>query len=231
MWQTFVRHIKQWFWIVLETFLYLIITFSVGIALTGLMAAFDPTVIDGLQGEGISDPFREMLTGYLPMILGSLIALYVVHVLIFKRAVYLTGFIKDRIISGTWKGAWIAFVMLAIGFLALWAFGGLRVDNIDFDGYLFFGFLLFFIVQSSFEEVVARAFLIPTIERRSNVWAAILVSSVLFSIVHGNNPNVGVLALINIFLAGMLMGVLFVRYRSIWPAIGLHAFWNFLHYL
>ncbi len=228
MGDTLLKVLKQWGKILLESFLYLIILFAIGLALTGVITAISPEVSEGIHTEGIGDPYKESWISYFPMIVGALVALYIVHVVIFKREFRYTGFLSTSIIAGITRGAVLALLMLGIGFIILWIFDGLRIDSAAFNGYLFFGFLLFFIIQSSFEEIVSRAFLIPTIERRSNVWAAIGVSSLLFAILHAGNPNISYFALLNICLAGILLGFLFVRYRSIWPAIGLHVFWNFL---
>lgn len=201
------------------------------------------TVIGGLLSFGVmnylpdsshfepgslDNPMMELLTSYLPMIIGSLAALWLCHVVLFKRAWNLTGVVSKGLFKDTMIGALLGFVLISTGFLILWIGQGLEIVKVEFVSQLFFGFLLLFIVQSAFEEIATRSFLIPTIERRFGVWFAIILSSILFSILHGSNPNITIIALANIFLAGFLLGMLFVRYRSVWPAIGLHAAWNFL---
>ena len=211
--------------IVLEIILYLFFLAIIAIGLNYLIGLINPF---GSNATTFTNPYKELLTEYIPMIIGALGSLVLVHKVIFKRSWHLTGFIRRGWFKEFRYGAVMAWLMLAIGFVILVMFGGIRIDGIDWDSSLFVGFLLLFLVQSSFEEVVARAFMIPTIERRSTVWISIIASSLLFSLVHGSNPGVTWLGLINIFLAGILMGMLFVRYRSIWAPIGLHAAWNFL---
>src|SRR5690606_38171554 len=42
----------------------------------------------------------------------------------------------------------------------------------------------------------------------------------------GANPSVGVFALVNIFLAGILLGIAYLRTLSLWFATALHMGWN-----
>lgn len=56
---------------------------------------------------------------------------------------------------------------------------------------------------------------------------ALLISSILFSLFHAANANIGIIALINIFVAGFLLGINYVFTRNIWFAVFLHFSWNF----
>jgi membrane protease YdiL (CAAX protease family) len=56
---------------------------------------------------------------------------------------------------------------------------------------------------------------------------ALVISSALFSLFHAANANVGVVALLNIFVAGFLLGINYVYTRNIWFAVCLHFSWNF----
>jgi hypothetical protein len=51
-------------------------------------------------------------------------------------------------------------------------------------------------------------------------------SSVLFALLHANNPNVTPVALANIFLAGVMLAVAYLRTRSLWFATAVHLGWN-----
>jgi membrane protease YdiL (CAAX protease family) len=56
---------------------------------------------------------------------------------------------------------------------------------------------------------------------------ALLLTSVLFSLMHGFNPEIGWLGFANIFLAGLWLGIARVITGTLWLAIGLHTGWNF----
>lgn len=58
------------------------------------------------------------------------------------------------------------------------------------------------------------------------MWVSVLIISLGFSAAHGFNPNLTLLALLNIALAGILLGLSYVLTRSLaWP-IGFHLTWN-----
>jgi len=77
------------------------------------------------------------------------------------------------------------------------------------------------------EEFLFRGYPLRVLAERWGSAAALVLTTVAFSAVHGSNPHVGVLALVNIALAGLLLGMILLVTGSLWWAIGLHAGWNF----
>lgn len=78
------------------------------------------------------------------------------------------------------------------------------------------------------EELLFRGYPFQVIERRFGVIVALASTSVLFSAAHLLNPNATILSLVNIGLAGVLLGVAYWRTRSLWFATGVHAGWNWV---
>jgi len=83
-----------------------------------------------------------------------------------------------------------------------------------------------FTVAAFAEEVLFRGYAFQVLARTAGPVAAIVVSSVLFSIAHGANPSVGLFALVNIFLAGILLAIAYLRTLSLWFATAVHMGWN-----
>lgn len=221
--------LKAFGWLLLEFIIYVIITATIA-GLFSLLAykIMDPPAALLANEELIQHPFLMLVLEYVPLFIGSIVALYTTHTVIFKRDFSLTGIVPDSVGSEFGAGYLLAFMMLLSGFLALWIPGALSVDKISWNGLLFTGYLIFFLIQSSFEEIVTRAFMIPSISARFNTIIALIVSSSIFSIFHIFNPSISIVSIINIFLAGLLMGLLFLKTNKIWAPIGLHAGWNFL---
>ena len=83
-------------------------------------------------------------------------------------------------------------------------------------------------VQSSGEELLCRGFLYQRLRKTyKNPWVAILVNPFLFSAMHIANPGMTVLAALNIFVVGVLFGVMVYYFDSIWMAMAMHTAWNF----
>ncbi len=63
--------------------------------------------------------------------------------------------------------------------------------------------------------------------RVSTFWA-VMISSVVFALLHLINGDATVLSIVQVFLLGAFLGFYVVRTNSIWGACGLHFAWNFL---
>jgi membrane protease YdiL (CAAX protease family) len=72
-----------------------------------------------------------------------------------------------------------------------------------------------------FEETLFRGFLLPSLTRYVPVWAAILLSALLFAIAHLSLAEVIPLALL-----GSILGFVYTRSRSLLSSMLLHSLWN-----
>jgi hypothetical protein len=93
---------------------------------------------------------------------------------------------------------------------------------------LLFPVLFFlFLIQAGIEELVVRGYVYHALRERWRAGAAALASSVLFSLLHAANPEVGAAALVNVVLAGLILAALVERSGSLWGATVAHGAWNF----
>ncbi len=88
--------------------------------------------------------------------------------------------------------------------------------------------LIGWVVQGGAEEVVFRGWMLPTLGARYRPWVGLLVSSLLFALLHGRNPGLSVLALVNLVLFGVFAGLYAMREGSIWGISALHSVWNWV---
>ena len=91
--------------------------------------------------------------------------------------------------------------------------------------------LLAFIVQGSTEEIVMRGWLMQIIASRHGLVIGLVVSSALFSLLHGGNIDLSpalAVGLLNIVLVGVFLGLYAAREGSLWGVCGWHAAWNWL---
>jgi uncharacterized protein len=74
-----------------------------------------------------------------------------------------------------------------------------------------------------FEELIMRGALLQLVERFAGSWAGLVVSSIVFGVLHFANQGAGPWLLISIALSGgLLFGAAFLYTRNLWLAIGLH---------
>jgi len=139
----------------------------------------------------------------------------------------------------SFEGRWLRHLLLGIfaGFLLigatlalLWAGGmaAIHWQGIGKEALLLLGgALLYMLLIGQSEELLFRGYAFQTLLRGIGPLLTIAISSVVFALAHLTNPNPSLLGITNIFLAGVLFGLLYLRSGSLWLPIGLHAGWNF----
>jgi hypothetical protein len=162
---------------------------------------------------------------------GALVAGWVMIRVVDQRPLGALGFPAERaaakdsavgtLAGGAMLGA--AVVLLAVAGTARWvAEPGTVSEYVAALGRA----LVFFWVAAALEEVLFRGYPFQVLVQGIGVWPTLLATSALFTYVHGNNPGVTALALANIFLAGFMLGVAYLRTRSLWFATAVHMGWN-----
>jgi membrane protease YdiL (CAAX protease family) len=94
---------------------------------------------------------------------------------------------------------------------------------------------LFYAGAATLEEVVVRGYLLVNaaeglsgrLGRVRAVLASLLLTSLLFGVLHAANPGGTALGLLNITLAGLLLGGSYVLSGRLALPVGIHAAWNF----
>ena len=84
------------------------------------------------------------------------------------------------------------------------------------------------VTQSAAEEFMFRGTIFEALRERFGPLPAIALTSVVFGVVHAGNPGSGPIAIINVVLAGALMGTMVFRTGSLWMAVMFHVFWNLM---
>lgn len=93
------------------------------------------------------------------------------------------------------------------------------------DGLLY---LPAFAVQSFQEELLSRGLLQRLIKDRWGITASILLPSIFFAALHLRNTGISFIALLNIFLVGVLFSLMVYATGSLWYAAAAHAAWNYV---
>lgn len=126
----------------------------------------------------------------------------------------------------------IGFVALAIAVGIAAAAGGLRF-SFGGAGVLLpvvrslVGSAFLLCVAALAEEALFRGYPLQTFSRAHLAWLGILVTLLFFGYVHLSNPNATLgMTFINTSLAGLWLGIGYLRTRSLWFPLGLHWAWN-----
>ncbi|MFW5713413.1 MAG: CPBP family intramembrane glutamic endopeptidase [Brevefilum sp.] len=213
--------------------------------------------VDAIFGTGIGqsltengpDNFMQVPLIFMVIIpsatfLGVLVATLIVGKYIDRRK------FKDFGISFS-KSFWVDFafglglgaLLMALVFLFGWLSGNFEVTGffqpLNSDLSFLSGFLqalFLFIFVGIYEELLSRGYhLINLAEglnvkpggKRRAVILAVLVSSLVFGLLHSSNPNASVVSTLNITFAGIVFSLAMIFTGSLAIPIGLHITWNF----
>lgn len=144
-----------------------------------------------------------------------------------KRSVYSLGFQWKGYASQAGVGFSLPFILLGIGTLILSYSKYLTWTDIHFDGTLFFINLVLMLLVAFGEELIFRGYVLNNLMQSQKRRVALLTSALLFATFHMGSPGANVLPLINVFLAGLVLGVNYSHTRNLWFGMAFHFAWNF----
>lgn len=147
-----------------------------------------------------------------------------------KRPIRTLGFYRENFLSNLLKGFGLGLALFLLILLGLVALGQYRFESIHLNPYslIFVVFTIpFWILQGTAEEVVSRAWLLPQLTSRINLKLAVVISSVLFTLLHAGNSGLTPLSLVNLFLFGVAMSLYLLETDTVWGIAGIHGAWNF----
>ena len=124
-------------------------------------------------------------------------------------------------------GLLIGLLIMGFAYFFLLLINEIVFVKIDFDLNKLLLSIVLFMGVSVFEEIIFRGYVLKNLLESFNPYVALFVSSLFFSLIHGANPNVTLLGLSNIFLAGIFLGASYVFTKNLWFPIALHFSWNF----
>ncbi|MBL7697712.1 MAG: CPBP family intramembrane metalloprotease [Chitinophagaceae bacterium] len=122
----------------------------------------------------------------------------------------------------------IGTFLVCIGALALYYLNYLRWLDVVYESSDFFISLAVLAMIAFSEELIFRGYVLRNLMKSFGKWTALVISAVLFSIVHYSNLGIPALGLINTLLGGLVLGITYIVTRSLWMPIFLHLSWNFI---
>lgn len=139
------------------------------------------------------------------------------------KSLGLVPFTKDGI-----TGLLASIAILGCGSLLLFANGNLLWPDYQFDPLPFFAGLGLMMLVAFSEELVFRGYILGNLlELSKTKWNALAVSAVLFALFHVSNTGISFIAVLNLILSGLLLGLNYIYTRNLWFSILFHFGWNF----
>lgn len=128
------------------------------------------------------------------------------------------------------KGLILGAISMIIVFIILVASKNIYLQNSllrpNVNSSLLTGLILFIFVGIN-EEMFARGYCMSVLKQTGNKWTIVIVSSIIFSLMHSQNPSMSFISYLNIFLFGILTAYMFMKSNNLWLSIGYHIAWNY----
>lgn len=141
------------------------------------------------------------------------------------------GLPLDRLVPGSLgRGALLGVLLMALVVAVMVVSGALAWarEPVSAGGAVgaFLELSAFIAVAAFAEELLLRGYPLQVVAEGLGGAAAVVLTALVFAGLHALNPHVSPLALVNIALAGVLLGAALWRTMSLWFATGLHFGWN-----
>jgi len=207
-----------------------LIFFFVGMSAGGIIATPIETLIEkGYLGgtHTANDSLLDIFLFFLTNKIGTLICLWYLRKKVDGLSIYSLGFQWKGFGINALIGLGVAVGIIGVGTILLSTGGNLTFKGISFAPLNFSVSTLLFIFVAFVEEIIVRGYVLSNLMESMNRWLALFISAILFSIMHLANPDITLMAELNIFVAGVLLGVNYIYTKNLWFAIFFHFAWNF----
>ena len=88
-------------------------------------------------------------------------------------------------------------------------------------------FIVIFMLVAWNEELLSRGYHLQTIASGTNMFWGVMISSVVFGLLHLGNPGANWASTLGIFVAGLFFAFGYLRTHQLWLPMGMHLGWNF----
>lgn len=184
-----------------------------------------------ISGKDLNDlsipdtPIQTLIGSFFAM-LGTLLVLWIFMKYVDKEKFVNLGLhVKNRKIDFI-LGIVLGIVVMGLGYELLVLLNEISFDKIVFDPINILISVALFTCVAIMEEILFRGYILRNLMISFNKYIALIISSLLFSLMHGMNPNMDGFSAMSLFLAGILLGISYIYTKNLWFPIALHLSWN-----
>ena len=185
-----------------------------------LMPIFNDSLEEIFSFSGTSNLVDEAFCLFLSIFLMTKIS---------KLKIEQLGFTKDNIVFSYLKGALFGTLQIFTVFFIIF---GLKAIDVYYVGnisiLLLIKVFIIFIFQALLEEILFRGYLMPFFSKVIGIKFTIILLSFLFTCIHLFNPNLDIIGLANVFLAGVTFSLIYYYTGNLWLIGAMHTLWNFI---
>ncbi len=162
---------------------------------------------------------------------GTFVVLYLMMRFIDREPFINLGFHTKSRTPDILIGTLLGLGVMVCAFVLLQSIGYMIVEEVDFSVSDFILLVILFVLVAFAEEMLLRGYVLKNLMLSMNKYVALLVSALIFSVMHALNPNFSWITLISLFLAGIGLGATYIYTKNLWFPIAYHFSWNFFQSL
>jgi len=150
------------------------------------------------------------------------------------RKIFTLGFTKHNALKKYLSGFALGIIMnsVVVGIMVIFGTIEIAKESINITGIDALGivvlFLFGFIIQGASEEILARGWMLQVIGARYKPWLGVLISTIVFAVLHLGNSGVNPISVINLLLVALLLCLFVLDGSSLWFACAWHSSWNWI---
>jgi membrane protease YdiL (CAAX protease family) len=218
-----LRFLQLWGWIILYLIAFLTPLFFLG----WLLSRAAGSSLSEVLGEGsYSNPVL------LPVALATAAAAILATRHVRRRERYSwqeAGLGSSHAVSHLHLGTWIGVLSYAAVPIAATALGWASIEVAPLSARTLFTLVISLfglLFAAAFEEIGDRGILLSLFARRRSRVLGVVLTSLLFAVMHLPNPGADGVAFLSILIAGVTLAVARYRTGAVWLPIGWHLGWN-----
>lgn len=186
--------------------------------------------VDILDINSVKTTFQDFILNFFGLI-GLLLVLWLFMKYIINEKLISLGFHLKNKFKHFYFGVFLGFYIMGSAYLLLNQMDEIKYVKTAFKIDEIFLSIGLFVIVAINEEVLMRGYVLRNLMFSFNKYIALILSSILFSLLHGFNPNMDWFSYLNLFLAGILLGSTYIFTKNLWFPIALHFSWNFFQSL
>ena len=200
---------------------------KIGLFLIVWAAFYSPLLVPVARKFPVDQPFTRLyfeLAGAVTILAAAWILLLLIDRRPFQSLGFMTGHAVRDVLAGIALGCAMMAVCVAILMVMGWA---LWLPLQPFSFRLLAIAAVAIMANTVTQEVLVRGYVQQTLDFAFGPRSAIVLSACFFTLLHAGVIRT-LLPALNLFAAGVLLGVAYSMTRNLWLPIGIHFAWNFL---